>query len=1027
MLKAVGNTSSVRARTGSPDVFDVPSEDESVTRPIKPAKKLPSKHRTPKEDFDIPLSEDEAPATTKRPVKVMPPSRKRESAKTAASAPKRLQKPAQPPKPVPVSQSSSNPLNAPRSQRGKTPQPTQKATKDIRDDELVQQPEVVGKPISRAATPALSVPKASKNVRAISIPPSRKALSKRPAKASDSLEIFDMPFSDDETPVPKPKPSRQAPADTTKKTRPAAVSLNKESGESDDSNASKKRKRQGSVSSVSTAKPTIERKQELSLPQRSRKYQKKADDVSPRHQSPAQITTASTLETQPLTSTINKPRRTRVRTVPLLTRPAVAKGQSSPATLNSMIPGRQLAKPSPVTEAPEVTALEDATMYEILDPSATPVRIPKTKTSGSVTPRQKALFSSLLGESPIGTTPMPKISTLQLNDPKSTSLLGALSRSKSDLTYSAQSRKTRLIDTIKRADTSSDEDEDEDEDDDSGSEQDLKGRSASGLMGKKSQATRPAAIPSDDMDIDTELVADSQTSHATSSFGQRQRLTYAKTRSYLQETNPEDALLISMDLDDNLGFEGDNMGDEEEDLSSQVRARHELKRRGQQTAFQWETETSIDDISSKSSNAVRRNAMMELCTKMANDSFTSQLLDSSLAHQFFKNISSNDEIVFDFTTAVAFIFILKTNPTSTVLDQICGSGIIATLVKLASNTIDIRRIAKDRKTNLSKIAQEFVEKFRTLVQDCPIWISPKPEKVSPQLVALKALESLVVDMRSAGSTVLLIDQDDISQLIDAALHPAERLKSGTGSSQDILVLDLIISILEAVSSAKQKQPTWPTGTLQRLADLLPVFFQPDMTTSTMLAVKLCLNLTNNKPKACQPFSGPRFVQPLVSSITRKFGLLDTRNKLEQRTEVLETLILSLGAMINLAEFNDQARVNVDDGAEAIGTLAKVFLDGSERAAQADSMEESHSGVAVGYLTVLLGNLCLNAPMRTKIRAQLPHQQLDILIDKIKEFVRFHEHVDRKAGRFEGEEGQETWQNYTARLMLVVEKLQKEKA
>lgn len=66
-------------------------------------------------------------------------------------------------------------------------------------------------------------------------------------------------------------------------------------------------------------------------------------------------------------------------------------------------------------------------------------------------------------------------------------------------------------------------------------------------------------------------------------------------------------------------------------------------------------------------------------------------------------------------------------------------------------------------------------------------------------------------------------------------------------------------------------------------------------------------------------------------------------------------------------------------------------------------------------------------MRTKIRAQLPHQQLDILIDKIKEFVRFHEHVDKRAEQFEGEEGQETWQNYTARLMLVVEKLQKEEA
>ena len=91
------------------------------------------------------------------------------------------------------------------------------------------------------------------------------------------------------------------------------------------------------------------------------------------------------------------------------------------------------------------------------------------------------------------------------------------------------------------------------------------------------------------------------------------------------------------------------------------------------------------------------------------------------------------------------------------------------------------------------------------------------------------------------------------------------------------------------------------------------------------------------------------------------------------------------------------------------------------------MEESHSSVAVGYLTVLLGNLCLNSTVRSKIRAHLPDQRLDTLIDKIKEFVRFHEHVDRKTKQFEGEEGQETWQNYTARLMLVVENLENAEA
>jgi hypothetical protein len=88
------------------------------------------------------------------------------------------------------------------------------------------------------------------------------------------------------------------------------------------------------------------------------------------------------------------------------------------------------------------------------------------------------------------------------------------------------------------------------------------------------------------------------------------------------------------------------------------------------------------------------------------------------------------------------------------------------------------------------------------------------------------------------------------------------------------------------------------------------------------------------------------------------------------------------------------------------------------------MEESHSGVAVGYLTVLLGNLCLNKFVRNQVRARLPEQRLDVLIESIKDFVRVHEHADSKTQEFEGAEGQETWQTYTARLLLVVEKLER---
>ncbi|ORX91472.1 hypothetical protein BCR34DRAFT_608999 [Clohesyomyces aquaticus] len=193
-----------------------------------------------------------------------------------------------------------------------------------------------------------------------------------------------------------------------------------------------------------------------------------------------------------------------------------------------------------------------------------------------------------------------------------------------------------------------------------------------------------------------------------------------------------------------------------------------------------------------------------------------------------------------------------------------------------------------------------------------------------------------------------------------------------------------------------------------------------------LASRLCMNLSNNKPKACDIFAAPAFVQPLIRSISQRFVSLAGELVDDQRTEVLETLILSLGAMINLAEFSDQARMSVMKGGdELVVALAEIFVEGSERAAMADSMEESQSSVAIGYLAVLLGNLCLNGTVRREVCTRLPGQKIDMLVDKVREFAQYNERVDRMTrGQFEGEEGRETWQNFTIRLMLVAERLEK---
>jgi hypothetical protein len=789
------------------------------------------------------------------------------------------------------------------------------------------------KATSRSTTPALSAPKVLKPTKA-SKAASKKALPKPPVKAPADLGVFDVPMSDEEPEIPLRKPLRQGlvarkggPA-TAAET--AAEDLARDPAGSDDSTASRKRKRQGSFSSVSTIKPTIEQRRESSVPQRSRKQQKKAEEN-------VHAAAKPTVEAQPVLPAINKPKRTRQRTVPVLTRPAILKGESSPANLDRLLSSGTASRPSPVAEVPELNAPDDETMYDIQHAQATPVRSTKAPGLASVTPRQKALFSGILGSSSSAATPMPSMSALRLTDAKPRSLLGALSRSKSDITESPQARRTKLISALKQADSSS-------EDDEGGSASDtedelLQSKRGTLTIGESSanlqQVHSPEYALPDEMIDEIGVATESQTSQTLSGFGARPRLTYAKSRSYLQEANPEDAFLVSMDLDDGLGLDSQkkNGFSDDEDDPSQAQAYHELKRQGQQNLFNDDAQMLMDDISSDKSASIRRSAMLELCTKMQDMAFTSQLLDSPWAHDMTGNMSSNGEPIFDFAMAVTIIYVVRTDPTNSILPELFRRGITTTLVKLMKSDVDIRRIAKDRKTNLSRLAQESVLAFRAQVERSIDWYPGALDKVSSQLVAAKALEMLLASLQQSGTTQLLLTQDAITNLVDLATSLCNRLGSGTNSIHNTIVLDLVLSILQVVSVTPQMQVVWSAVTLQRLADMMPSVLLHDHASSVLMAMKVCMNLTNNKPKACQSFSETGFIQSLVSSIIHKFGVLRSIMLEQQRIDTVETLILSLGAMINLAEFSDQARLNVDDGQQMISSLVTSFVDGSERAAQ----------------------------------------------------------------------------------------------
>jgi len=86
--------------------------------------------------------------------------------------------------------------------------------------------------------------------------------------------------------------------------------------------------------------------------------------------------------------------------------------------------------------------------------------------------------------------------------------------------------------------------------------------------------------------------------------------------------------------------------------------------------------------------------------------------------------------------------------------------------------------------------------------------------------------------------------------------------------------------------------------------------------------------------------------------------------------------------------------------------------------QADSVEKSQLNVAFGYLSVLLGYLCLYEPIRERF-AGLHPGGLAPLRDSIREFIAYH-----KAADYAAEETRTEASSFIGRLQILVDQLRR---
>ncbi|KAI9721467.1 MAG: hypothetical protein M1812_002229 [Candelaria pacifica] len=531
------------------------------------------------------------------------------------------------------------------------------------------------------------------------------------------------------------------------------------------------------------------------------------------------------------------------------------------------------------------------------------------------------------------------------------------------------------------------------------------------------------------------------------------KVTYARQRSHLTEDVLREEDLFQAPLDMGPGSRPSNrrraaggaspapkpsQGLEgatdlaEESNNGAIRSIHELRKAGDNKRFLDSMDAIFEDIEVRQPSTIsrRRNSLIDISSKLADRKFSIRFLEHCLDQRLFVDLTSEYDIIVGFLLASAMLFVIQDGAVTRTVSYLLTQGAVQLVVRLLEAEQDIFVIARQRQSNISKVSQGLLRDFRELLQHATIWGPMQPSEVSPQTVALKCLEIFVRQSRGSGAAINVLSQAVVDKLVQilkpCAMSTAERERSTTQAIQ----LENSLSILELCTmNGDIEEAYWSPGALSGLSETLSGIcsWQGELSRHIQtMALRLTINLTNNNAPLCDVFATSKLIGATVSTIIRSFDFLSAIREEGERLLAVDQLILALGLLINFAEWSDTSRIILmeprDRGTTLLDELLELFGKGAKTALLADSMEETHSNVAFGYLSVLLGNTCQNPTARIYTCSKLPGGTLQSLIAAVEEFLQYHKTVD--AELYEIDDGTETdlQAGFTDRLQSVVDRL-----
>ncbi|KAK0664001.1 wings apart-like protein regulation of heterochromatin-domain-containing protein, partial [Cercophora samala] len=445
--------------------------------------------------------------------------------------------------------------------------------------------------------------------------------------------------------------------------------------------------------------------------------------------------------------------------------------------------------------------------------------------------------------------------------------------------------------------------------------------------------------------------------------------------------------------------------DEEEELgnSGAVKSIHELRQAGANNRFADEMGDIIERIGAPSPKAssLRKGALLELAQKIKTKEFRRQFRDHSGDEALFRSLEEEADLVCGYSILAIVVTLLAASPSAHLIQQLRSQGFATLLTRLLDQSADITQLAKDRKNNVSKTMQATLGAVKASILELPAWKPAPPTSLSPRTLALKCLELLL-----RQSTQVSEDEFFSPAITDLLFS---YLSDGTSNPdcwdfpnhQDSWDFALSLHVVEGLSlDAMQSRLSskWTRKYAPIVADLLDAALSRPMDKFDeleSLALRTSINITNHNPDACRLFADRRLLGRLAESACGAFSMVMNSMKVEAfLSKVLDSLIIMLGVMINFCVYYPPASETLADGegkgkGEGLDQLIGVFAENHSKTADADSMEKTQLNVALGYLSILLGYLCLHEPIKERFVRVHPRRSLQPLLDSVNEFIALH--------------------------------------